>query len=346
MRVQYEHLAVLLNRLYDRGDDAFAIEHPSDEIGELLRIHLDEWDACTVEFTTGLDEYTQARQDVGRQYPEQVFKDLPEASAFRNALLASGILEPANLDEIDTFLDRYGDPDLMAGHEPAIAGFDTNLLPWRIDRVLGLHDPEKGIGYVNGFVLATGVRDELGWDVKCHDTDPFTDAFGDVYEEYWNQSLGSSRIGRLGLLTYRRIRDIEQAIEIDSEEGDEAIIDAYDRYDQEYRHEMLLFSNDRNFVERARSHRMLGHRVDFPDEFPAETTASWREIGTLLYMLAVVFGIIQLPSVTVYGVWRGKDELDWQHERVKLDARSPSLDSTLGGDMSIVESFEELTESL
>lgn len=69
-----------------------------------------------------------------------------------------------------------------------------------------------------------------------------------------------------------------------------------------------------------------------------------RQVETLLYMLAVVFGIIEVPSVTIYGVWRGKDELDWQHERVKLDARSPSLASNLEGDLSVVESYEELNE--
>ena len=342
MRIQRQHLTVLLNRLYDRGDDEFVVEHPSSEIGELLRVELDEYDACTIRFLTDLDDYTAARQDIGRQYPERVFEDLPDSDAFRKAVLASGILEPANQDEIETFLDRYGDPDLMAGHPPVFAGFDTNLLPWRIDRVLGLHDSDSGIGYVNGFVLATGIRDELDWDYKCHDTDPFIDAFGDVYEAYWNQPLGSARVGRLGLLTYRRIRDIEQAIEIQSSEGDEAIIDAYDEYDREYRSDILLFSNDRNFVERAQAHRMLGQRVDFPAEFPDTATASWREIEILLYMLAVVFGIIEVPSVTVYGVWRGKDELDWQHERLKLDARSPKLKPKLEGDLSIVESYEEL----
>lgn len=51
---------------------------------------------------------------------------------------------------------------------------------------------------------------------------------------------------------------------------------------------------------------MLGQRVDFPAEFPDAATASWREIEILLYMLAIVFGIIEVPSVTVYGVWRGK----------------------------------------
>ncbi|WP_138007386.1 hypothetical protein [Halalkalirubrum salinum] len=344
MRVKRKHLTVLLNRLYDRGDAEFVVEHPSSEIGELLRIQLDAYDSCTVQFSTSLDEYTTRRQDVGRQYAESIFTDLPDASAFRNAVLASGILEPTNQAEIKTFLDRYGDPDLMAGHAPAFAGFDTNLMPWRIDRILGLHDPDSGIGYVNGFVLATGVRDELDWDYKCHDTDPFVNAFGDAYEAYWNQPLGSARIGRLGLLTYRRIRDIEQAVEVHSDEGDEAIIDAYDKYDREYRNDILLFSNDRNFVERARAHRLLGQRVDLPSEFPDEATASWREIEILLYMLAIVFGIIEVPSVTVYGVWRGKDELDWQYERVKLDARSPTLASKLEGDLSIVESYEELSQ--
>lgn len=343
MRVKREHLTVLLNRLFDRGADEFAVEHPSSEIGELLRIQLDDYDACRIRFSTSIDEYKTARREIGRQYSERVSKDLPAASDYRNAVLASGILEPANQDDIETFLDRYGDPDLMAGHPPAFAGFDTNLMPWRIDRLLGLHDPDNGIGYVNGFVLATGVRDELDWDYKCHDTDPFVDALGDTYEEYWNQPLGSARIGRLGLLTYRRIRDIEQAVEVHSDEGDEAIIEAYDEYDREYRSDILLFSNDRNFVERAQAHRMLGQWVDLPAAFPDEAVVTWREIEVILYMLAIVFGIIELPNVTVYGVWRGKDELDWQHERVKLDARSPKLEPKLEGDLSIVESYDELS---
>jgi hypothetical protein len=342
MRIQRQHLTVLLNRLYDRGDDEFVIKHPSSDVGELLRIELDEYDSCTIRFPTDLDDYAASRQDVGRQYPDSVYEDLPDTAEFRNAVLASGILDLGNQEEIKTLLNRYGDPDLMAGHPPVFAGFDTNLLPWRIDRILGLNDSNSGLGYVNGFVLATGVRDELNWDYKCHDTDPFVEAFGDAYEAYWNQALGSARVGRLGLLTYRRIRDIEQAIEIQSGDGDEAIINAYDEYDRDYRSDILLFSNDRNFVERAQAHRMLGQWVDLPDAFPESATASWQEIENLIYMLATVFGIIEVPSVTIYGVWRGKDELDWQHERVKLDARSPKLNSKLTGDLSIVESYEEL----
>lgn len=343
MRVRSDHLTVLLNRLADRGDESFVIEHPSPDVGELLRVELDGYDSSTVRFVTRGDEYESSRRAVAREHGEDVSKELPSASEFLKTVVASGILDVANHDEIKTFLDRYGDPDLMAGHSPVFAGFDTNLMSWQIDRVLGLHDPDSGVGYVNGFVLATGVRDELDWDYKCHDTDPYVDAFGAAYEEFWNQPLGSARLGRLGLLTYRRIRDIEQAVEVQSDRGDEAIIDAYDEYDRENRSDILLFSNDRNFVEQARAHRMLGQRVDFPDQFPRKTTASWRELERLLYLMAIVFGAIEVPSATVYGVWRGKDELDWQHERVKIDARSPNLESNLQSDLSIVESYEELS---
>jgi hypothetical protein len=38
--------------------------------------------------------------------------------------------------------------------------------------------------------------------------------------------MGSKRIGRLGQIAYRNIRDIQQATEVQSERGDEAIIEA------------------------------------------------------------------------------------------------------------------------
>lgn len=344
MEINRRHLSILFNRLYDRGDDTIALSHPADEIGTVLEIDLGTYDASTVRFTMDLESYANARNDVGRNYGDRVMNDLPESADLRNAVMASGIVDPANIDDIEAFLDRYGDPDLMAGHPPVVAGFDTNLMPWRIDRILGLHDPDAGIGYVTGFALATGVRDELEWDDKCHDTDPFEDAFGDAFTEYWNQPLGAVRIGRLGIENYRRIRDIEQAVEVESDRGDEAIIDAYDEYDREDRSDVILFSNDRNFVERARSHTLLGQHVAFPSTFPAKATASWDEIEELVYTLGIIFGVVELPSVTIHGVWRGKEGLDWQHDRLKLDVRSPPLEGHLEGDLSITDSFEELSE--
>lgn len=345
MRIKRDHLTALLNSFYDRGNATFSVEHPSEEIGELVRISLKGHDSSEVEFTKSIQEYAEARDEVRRLYPETVANDLPEPGDYLRTVLSSGLLDIANLDEVTQLLDRYGNPDLMAGHPPVFAGFDTNLLSWRIDRVLGLNDPVEGIGYVNGFVLTTGVRDELDWDYKCHNTDPFEAAFGTEFDEYWNQPLGAARFGRLGQMTYRRIRDIEQALELDSETGDAAIIDAYDEYNRDNRGDILLFSNDRNFIEAAQGHRIPGQVIKFPDELPDETVASWNDVELLLYMLSIAFGVIHFPNTTMYGVWKGKDNLDWQHERVKIDARSPVLETMVERDLSIVESYEELEDS-
>jgi hypothetical protein len=341
MRVARSNLSVLFNRLYDRGDDRFEIRHPADQVGTLATVELGAHDESTVRFDHQRESYTQARREVQRRYGDDVFDDLPDPQQYVNAVLASGAVPIENRDELIEFLDRYGDPDLLAGHPPVAVGIDTNLLTWRVDRILGLRDPNTGIGYVNGFVLATGVRDELDWDYKCHDTDPFEAAYGEAGEEYWNQPLGAARVGRLGLQTYRQIRDIQQADEIESDEGDDAIVAAYDDYDRDHRSDVLLFSNDRTFVERARGHTLLSHRIEFPDDLPKETTVSWRELEHLLYLFAVVFGVLEVPATTVFGVWRGKDQLDWQHQRVKLDCRSPNLRLELEGDLSVVESFAE-----
>ena len=341
MRVQRRHLTTLLNRLYDRGDSRFSIRHPSEEVGELVSVDLGDPDDCTIRFTKRRDAYADARDDVRRSNPERVADDLPEPDQYVKAMMASGIVPIENLEEVRGFVARYGDPDLMAGHPPVFAGFDTNLLPWRIDRILGLRDPNEGVGYVNGFVLATGVRDELDWDVKCHDTDPYVDAFGPAFEEYWNQPVGSGRISRLGLLSYRDVRDIQQANEIECDRGDEAIIEAYDTWEANARGQILLFSNDRTFIERAHGHTILAQHVAVPRDLPRSTSASWREVEVLLYLLTLLFGVVELPGVTVHGVWRGKDGLDWQRERVKLDCRSTTLRPQLECDLSIAESYEE-----
>ena len=232
----------------------------------------------------------------------------------------------------------------MAGHPPVFAGFDTNILPWRLDRILGLREPNEGIGYVNGFVLATGVRDELDWDVKCHDVDPYVDVYGEIAEAYWNQPIGSGRKSRLGLSTYREIRDIQQAAKVDSETGDDAIVEAYDDWQRGGRGQVMLFSNDRNFVELAQSHTLLGQFVALPRELPRTATASWDEIEELVYLLTVIFGIIELPGVSLLGVWGGKESRDWQEERVMLQPRSPVLERELEGSLAIVESHERLGE--
>lgn len=343
MQLGRTDLTMLFNGLLERGHERVPVAHPATEMGELFTIELDDWDDSTVRFATDREGYANSRNDVRLEYPSVVADDLPTADQYVRAAVAAGVVPLANLADIEDLVERYSDPALIHGHSPVYVGLDTNLLPWRVDRILGLRDPDEGVGYFNGFVLATGVRDELQWDGKCADTGPFEAAFGPAFGEYWNQPLGMDRLWRLGQVHYRTIRDIDQATEITSDRGDDAIVSAYEEYQGTNRAELILFSNDRNFVELAQTNNMIGVHVAFPRDLPRTASATWKDLETLLYVYTVLFGVLELPGVTLHGVWSGKEGQDWKRERLKLDCRSPKLADLLETDLHIVEGHEELT---
>lgn len=338
MQVTRSELTVLLNALYDMGTTEVTVRHPADAIGDLLSFELGPATASPVELSTSLGDYAEARSTINSGHGASVVEELPERQDFANAMLAGGLVQPANLDEIHEFLDRYGNPDLTAGHRPVVAGFDTNLLPWRMADVLGLYPGQDTD--INGYALATGVRDELDWDQKRSDTRELEQAFGDEFDALWNQPSGARRIGRLGETYYRKLRDHRYADEIDTRRGDESIIEGYDAYQSDNRKDVLLFSNDRDFVERARSKRVLGQRVELPKALPEQVERSWTAIQDTLYVLTVLFGVLELPKVTMYGVWKGKDGQAWRDEALKIDCRSPKVKAPIERDLGILKAAE------
>lgn len=339
MKLARPSLTVLLNALYEIGTTTIPVEHPSDAIGELFRIELGDDGENTVRLTHDLDAYADVRADIDSRYGEPAISELPDPQSYLKAFVASGLLAPANKEAIDAFLESHGGRDLNAGHRPLVAGFDTNLVPWRIADVLDLQS--RGQSPVNGVALTTGVRDELEWDHKRNDTRSLTEAFGSEFEQLWNQPAGASREGRLGENYYRQLRDSRYAEEIPTDKGDEAIVNGYASFQSEGRKDLLLFSNDRNFIERAHAHRILAQRVEMPSTLPRTLTGSWAAMQNLLYVLSVLFGVLTLPKVTLYGVWTGKAGMDWHDEMLKLDCRSPKIEPLIKRDSAIIEAHTQ-----
>jgi hypothetical protein len=342
MELARQHLTLLLNALYDADLREITVEHPSDTVGTLCTIDLDAPEQSTVQVSLDRDEYATAKAEVARDHGDDVADELPEPQAYCNAYLAGGLLEPPNSDAIEQFFERNGSPDLTAGHAPVFAGFDTNLLAWRIADVLGLRAGHEAT--VNGFALATGVLDELDWEDKRSDTRALESAFGQSFAQLLNQPAGANREGRLGETYYRQLRDSRYADEITSETGDGAIIEAYETYKDESRKDVILFSNDRDFVEGARAHRIPAQRVELPTAVPRTLTGSWRQIATTLYVLTVLFGVLELPKVTLFGVWKGKSGLAWQRERLDVAPRSPKIEPTLERDGAILDAYNDLLD--
>ena len=61
--------------------------------------------------------------------------------------------------------------------------------------------------------------------------------------------------------------------------------------------------------------------------------------GVLAALGAVVFGVVKLPKVTIYGVWKGKEGRDWHNENVELDCRSPKVQEMVERDRRIIDAF-------
>ena len=337
----------LLNGLYDLGETRITVAHPADEIGTLLEIRLDDTADATVHVTTDRYEYESARNDIEQRYSETAYEDLLDPQSYVRTLIAGGLFDVANRDDVEEFLRYHGYPDLEAGHDPVMAGLDTNLFGWRMPAVLGLDSDstyerdDQDRPAVTGFVLSSGVKEELDWHYKHYETRELTRAFGDEFERLDNQPAGKNRSGFLGLYEFRELMSRRQTDFTYSDTGDADIIQGYDEYMDDHRKEVLLFSNDTGFVEQAIDNDVKAQKVAFPSNVPSETTVSWETLCDLLYMLAVVFGVVVLPKVTLFGVWNGKDGSHWKAHELALDVRSPNLKRRLERDRKIVTRYTD-----
>jgi len=345
MELAHDDLMLLLNGLYELGEESFSVVHPADEIGELLRIDLGDATDSTVSMTTGAVTYEDALDEVEREYGRTIRKELPNEAAYVKAVTASGLVDIQNRADLDTFMTRYGYQDLQEGHPPRYAGFDTNLLPWRMHDVLGidpvLHTKPGGKAPVNGYALLEGVDRELSISYRYgKDAMPasaLVDAFGPEYERLAGQPTEDNRETRLGLREYRRLRETRPHDIIPTERGDSNIISGCAEYYGDKPTGVILFSNDYGFVDEARERKVPAVHVDFNIDLPRRLTGTWGQIATLLYELTVLFGVLVLPRATLYGVWEDKSERNWKHEEIDIDTRSEKLAAILERDRPIVQ---------
>lgn len=344
MNLQRQHLTTLLNTFYDDGVISIPVKHPCEDIGELVRFELGDYQASTIRFSCGPLTYEGRREDLERQYDEQVVADLPGPEHYMRALVGGGVASLENHDEVETFVQRQGYPDLEAGHRPVFAGVDTNLFMWRPESLLSL-DPnedsdERGRAPVNGYTLSAGVKQELDFHYRHHESPRLANAFGEEFTRLRGQPTSANRQGLLGLYAYRQLMAEHNVDIVSGEKGDPAIIDGYREYQDDERNQVLLFSNDRGFIERAHDCGLTAQHVSFPIDTRRKATVSWHDIVETLYLLTVIFGVLVLPKVTLYGAWDGKDGRDWQTGTIDIDCRSPKYQTELKRRKTIVTVFD------
>lgn len=351
MYLERGHLLVLLNGLYDLGTTTITISHPNSEIGDLLRIRLRDDDRATVKFETRIDQFREARDAIRLEYGDEPYRDLPSTTTFVKALTASGIVEFANQAAIESTLETVCYPAVEAGDSPVMVGLDANIVPWKFPDLLGIdHESgstdQQGRRPTNGYALSNGVVDELHWNFSYSNVDSLVEAFGEEFRRLEGQPDGAKREGRLGIQTYQSLIANRSVDFVDSETGDEAIVDGYVRYNKNHRKKPFLLSNDYGFVEEAATAGLPAQHLQFKSVLPRHVETTWGVVADTLYYLALLFGVIVLPKATLYGVWTDKADLEWQTEEIDIECRgaNSNLQGIVARHRHIVREFDRITQ--
>lgn len=350
MELTRDHFVVLLNALARTETRTLTIKHPSEEIGTLLEIQLDEDSpSASVSIRVQPDDYESARDEIRLDYGDRPYNDLPDAHALVMALTASGLIEFRNQSAIDRFIDEVCYPAVEAGEPPVMLGIDANIFPFEYPGVLGIDHltgstDDKDRHPTNGYAISNGVVDELDWQFDHYSVDSLVEAFGDEFERFDGQPGGSNRIGKLGHQVYQYLIATRNVDIVESERGDDNIIDGYVRYDETHRKRPVLLSNDSGFVETAIERGLRAQQLTFQNHLPRRTTATWDEIAEVLYYLTTIFGVIRLPKVTLFGVWEDKQDQHWQSRTIDIDYRGTGtgLRSHVIRHRHLARSFDEI----
>lgn len=317
MLISREKLVVLLNAMYYSGARTVEISYPPVDM--VFSINLRDKKLNTI----GKSEYNEKLKFFKQTFCNGVnpsyLSEVPESSVIIDCLFISGVLEPRDFPGIRKELSKQADRDLMRGDRPLFIGFDTNALRRRVNTHIQRIVKEQGLKA--RFCLSNLVLEELfrQYDKKL----PFEMELPEqlcFMENFSNQLSRKARMARFGAVEYRKLKEFQYTFEVigddESDNSDLKIVRSYDTLKAE--NDIIIISGDRNFSDLANGKGMRVIDVKSPHNVPAEMPISWEGACDLIYTAAIIFGMVEVNGVQVQGVWRGKDENNWNYEQVNV----------------------------
>jgi hypothetical protein len=333
IKIHRSDLNVVLNAL-SRTESEITVSHLSNQIEDLYTFEPKHPYDSVIRFEKSADEYGEARSEIMGQ---QAQAEVPDQNSYIRSFTTS-VLDYNNRADLDKFISRYTGRDPSEGHRPTYGILDSNLIRWQLGDPLGIEPNGDGL---QGSLLLTGIRDELhqygGNNEKIQNTNELTEELHPNYDRLFNQFKGQPREQRLGLEYYQHLDNQIYSEEKKSEKGDSSILEEAEEFKNESGYDLLFFSNDKNAVEMAREKNILGHKVELPSSLPKKISATWDEFNMLLYVHAMLFGIIRLPKVDLYGVWAGSKGETREH--LLVDCRSREVRQRIQRDIAVLEAW-------
>jgi len=329
MIIPLKRLMVILNELYYGGAKALEVSYPPIDL--IYSISLGE--KCKLSIPSR-KEY-DARRIEAIKITGEFGNEIPNYNNFTDILTASGILAPKNIDEINTQINEKCRRDIYKGDKMLFIGFDTNILMYRLNRIIREIYRNRG-----GLCLSYLVSRELArkWDRK-YDYQKLQNVPPRMsfMKSFPNQPVLSVRQSRLGSVEYRFIRSDPHTREIMTGDGaDLEIIDSYKKFERDNDVDVVLVSSDMNFAGMARDAHMNVIPVKKQVDAPQNMEIDWEQAALLIYSSAVIYGYISLNGIDIYGIWTGKEDDDWNIENLKINVDG-ALAGKLQRDLAILQ---------
>nr|MDO8080121.1 hypothetical protein [Candidatus Freyarchaeota archaeon] len=341
--IPLENLFLFLNGLFLNGANTFKVKSSLlDKLSDRELFWVILSGPREVSQVGGLipkDIYEELRGKCGG-----VMGEIPTYRCYLDMFLASGVYKPKDWTRIEkTVLDELR-RDPLRGERPVFISFDTNAFVRRYYTLVSSLLASNRLRA--GFVSSKGVLAELEpFDDKYQASDIFQlgDALrveSDVLDAFLNQLKLGCRLFRMGFVEYRKMSIREYFEELRGGRGDLQILGALQKFSKERNVDLLVFSEDEAFTDRATALKLKGIRLDRQEEPPMSTEVDWEDVAQLLYTAAITYGVIGITAKTrakIHGVWRGKKAEHWNTETLKITTENPELQKFLETNQKVLQ---------
>ncbi len=243
-------------------------------------------------------------------FEEQRFhEELPSYSDFLQCLLAAGVVQYANQEAFNEHLKAY-----RMLSKPLFLSPDTNVLYHRfltnstidLREVLLVDTVREEIEASLNFKYSPAQINEIKRDARYQQF---------LLDELVNRRMKKSRLACIALAEYRELRRYAVGIEgverstNDKEQNDLIIAKTLRRFEKERAALPVILTADRQMADLCEAEGIEHFHFTLPHAVQADFCSS-RSMRRLIYNLAMVFGVIRLNSVVIFGEFKGKKRID------------------------------------
>ena len=240
-----------------------------------------------------------------------------------NILIMSNIRQPSKYNEIIEKIEEFNKRKTIKGAKPGAIAFDTNAFKYQIPYTISRYIEQKEIQNTS-ILLLNPVKAEISTILdkfketkyKKEEIPILAKLFRadkhEIEEAYLNIECKERRYWWLASQLFKHLEGKNYATKIGNyERGDDAILNAITKYQNENKKEVVLVTFDGELADRATSKDintiLLQHR-----EAPNKKikTKWWNTLETIYYA-SVIFAQTKIKyqskTITIHGFWRQKD---------------------------------------